>query len=239
MKKRAFDVVVICLAAVVWVPVVTLSALAVLVLSGRPIFYRSRRWVGPGTAIEMLKLRVMVPDAHRVTAPVEAGRFLNTPTDSPLYTGVGRVLDRLGLNEIPQFLHVLRGEMSIVGARPLTDVVKAALTEQHADLDDRWLTPTTPAGLTGLPQLVGRADLTDDQRLALESAYSARTATAASLRLDFMILLNTVLITFGLRQPMSYERALALTEPRRRRLHAPELAPHQRYVAPAAEADVA
>lgn len=237
MKKRAFDVVVICLAAVVWVPVVALAAMAVLVLSGRPIFYRSRRWVGPRTAIEMVKLRVMVPDASKIVAPVEAGRFLNTPTDSPLYTGVGRVLDRLGLNEIPQFLHVLKGEMTIVGPRPLTDVVRAALVERHADLDDRWL--TTPAGLTGLPQLVGRSELTDDQRLALESAYSARTATAPSLRLDFMILLNTVLITFGLRQSMSYEQALRLTEPRRRRLHAPELAP-QRYVAPAAaEADVA
>jgi len=237
VKKRAFDVVVICLAAVVWVPVVALAAMAVLVLSARPIFYRSRRWVGPRTAIEMVKLRVMVPDASKIVAPVEAGRFLNTPTDSPLYTGVGRVLDRLGLNEIPQFLHVLKGEMTIVGPRPLTDVVRAALVERHADLDDRWL--TTPAGLTGLPQLVGRSELTDDQRLALESAYSARTATAPSLRLDFMILLNTVLITFGLRQSMSYEQALRLTEPRRRRLHAPELAP-QRYVAPAAaEADVA
>ncbi len=89
MKKRAFDVIVICLAAVVWVPVVALSAIAVLVLSGRPIFYKSRRWVGPGTAIEMVKLRVMVPHANKVTAPVEAGRFLNTPPDSPLYTPIG------------------------------------------------------------------------------------------------------------------------------------------------------
>lgn len=236
MKKRTFDVVVICLAAVVWVPVVALSALAVLVLSGRPIFYRSRRWVGPGTAIEMVKLRVMVPNANKVTAPVEAGRFLNTPPDSPLYTPVGRVLDRLGLNEIPQFVHVLRGEMSIVGARPLTDVVRTALSEQHGDIDSRWV---TPAGLTGLPQLIGRHDIDDQQRLALESAYSLRTATAPSLRLDFMILLHTVLITFGLRKPMTYEKAMRLAEPRRHRVHAPELAP-PRYVAPAAaEADVA
>ncbi|MBM0124329.1 sugar transferase [Pimelobacter simplex] len=235
MKKRAFDVVVICLAAVVWVPVVALSAIAVLVLSGRPIFYKSRRWVGPGTAIEMLKLRVMVPNANKVTAPVEAGRFLNTPPDSPLYTPVGRVLDRLGLNEIPQFVHVLRGEMSIVGARPLTDVVRDALREQHGDIDSRWV---TPAGLTGLPQLIGRHGVDDQQRLALESAYSLRSATAPSLRLDFMILLHTVLITFNLRRPMTFEKAMRLAEPRRRRLHAPELA-HQRYVAPAAEADVA
>ena len=104
-------------------------------------------------SIEMVKLRVMVPDANKVTAPVEAGRFLNTPPDSPLYTPIGRLLDRLGLNEIPQFIHVLRGDMSIVGARPLTDVVRDALSELHGDIDSRWV---TPAGLTGLPQLIGR-----------------------------------------------------------------------------------
>ncbi|NHA01527.1 sugar transferase [Nocardioides sp. W3-2-3] len=91
----------------------------------------------------------MIRDANKVVAPIEAGRFLNTPADSPLYTPVGRILDGLGLNEIPQFIHVLKGEMSIVGARPLTDVVRDALMEQHEDLDGRW---ETPAGLTGLPQ---------------------------------------------------------------------------------------
>lgn len=231
MRKRTFDVVVICLAAFVWVPVVLLGALAVLVFSGRPIFYRSRRWVGPRTAIEMIKLRVMVRDADKVVAPIDAGRFLNTPPDSPLYTPVGRILDRLGLNEIPQFVHVLRGEMSIVGARPLTDVVRAALLEQHGDIDARW---ETPAGLTGLPQLVGRQDLTDHQRLALEIAYSRRAATNGSVRLDFMILLYTVLITFGLKRPLSFERALEVARPRQVRT-AHEILP-QSFTA---EADVA
>lgn len=231
MRKRTFDVVVICLAAFVWVPVVLLGALAVLVFSGRPVFYRSRRWVGPRTAIEMIKLRVMVRDADKVVAPIDAGRFLNTPPDSPLYTPVGRILDRLGLNEIPQFVHVLRGEMSIVGARPLTDVVRAALLEQHGDIDARW---KTPAGLTGLPQLVGRQDLTDHQRLALEIAYSRRAATNGSVRLDFMILLYTVLITFGLKRPLSFERALEVARPRQVRT-AHEILP-QSFTA---EADVA
>lgn len=215
MRKRVFDVVVICLAAVVWMPVVAVSALAVLIFSGRPIFYRSRRWVGAGNAIEMVKLRVMIRDANKVVAPIEAGRFLNTPSDSPLYTKVGRILDGLGLNEIPQFIHVLKGEMSIVGARPLTDVVRDALMEQHEELDGRW---ETPAGLTGLPQLVGRQDLTDAQRLHLEASYARRTAATPSIRLDFMILLNTVLITFGVRKPMTYDAALELVEGRKTRV---------------------
>lgn len=230
MRKRVFDVAVICLAAVVWVPVVAIAGLAVLVFSGRPIFYRSRRWVGPSAAIEMVKLRVMVPNANKVVAPVDAGRFLNTPPDSPLYTPVGRILDRLGLNEIPQFVHVLRGDMTIVGARPLTEMVREALVEQHPDLDRRW---ETPAGLTGLPQLIGRHGVTDAQRLELEAAYSHRAATRPSILLDFKILLYTVLITFGLMQPMTVEKALAMTAGRaeRRTLHVADYYP--------AEADVA
>jgi len=214
VKKRTFDVAVISLAAVVWVPVVLAAAAAVLLLSGRPIFYRSHRWVGPSAAINMLKLRVMVPDANRVKAPVAAGRFLSTPPDSPLYTPIGRILDRLGLNEIPQFLHVLRGQMNLVGPRPLTDHVHAALGDQHPSLDDRWLSPLTPAGLTGLPQLVGRMDLTDEQRLQLEAAYSHAVHERYSVRLDFLILLYTILITFGLKRPMSYPDALGMARSR-------------------------
>ncbi len=225
MRKRAFDYVVVCLAAVVWVPVVLTASLAVLVFSGRPILYRSRRWVGRGTAIEMAKLRVMVPNADLTPASTDTGRFLNTPPDSPLYTGVGRILDRIGLNEIPQFVHVLKGEMSLIGARPLTDRVHAALIEEHSSLDDRWL---TPAGLTGLPQLVGRMDLTDDQRLQLESSYARSASTRYSLRLDFMILVYTVLITFRLKRPLTFEAALGMIPParaRRRRIEPAQLSP--------------
>lgn len=232
MRKRVFDVVVISLAAIVWVPVVLLTAAAVLVLSGRPVFYRSRRWVGPGRIITMAKFRVMVRDADRVQAPVEAGRFLNTPQDSPLYTPVGRVLERLGITELPQFVHVLKGEMSIVGARPLTDAVRDCLRATHPYVDERW---TTPAGLTGLPQLVGRQALTDAQRLQLEAAYSRRALERYSMLTDFMILLHTVLIVLGVRRPMTFEEALAIGAPRRSTVHVSDLA----ATSYAAEADVA
>ncbi|WP_435770474.1 sugar transferase [Nocardioides sp. SYSU DS0651] len=229
--KRMFDIVVVSLAALAWIPVVTMAALAVLVLSGRPIFYRSHRWVGPGVLIQMVKLRVMVPDANKVKDCDETDHFLNTKPDSPLYTPIGRLLDRLGLNEIPQFIHVLRGEMSIVGARPLTEDVRLALVERHRTIDERW---QTPAGLTGLPQLVGRSVLTDGQRLELEAAYCRAAVEGYRLRTDFMILLYTVLITFGLKKPMSFTEALAVVQTRRARIH--DLATQQPYAA-AGDAD--
>lgn len=230
--KRAFDIIVVTLAAIVWLPVVLVSALAVLILSGRPIFYRSDRWVGPGALIEMLKLRVMVPDAASRPDVATGDKFLSTVSGSNLYTPIGQVLDKFGLNEIPQFIHVLKGDMSIVGARPLTHDVKQALVDYHRFIDDRWL---SPAGLTGLPQLVGRESLTADERLRLEAAYSRRVLQNYQFRVDFKILLYTVLITFGMKRPMTVDEALAVVNrPVRTREMA---ATRQNY--PAIDADVA
>ncbi|MCL2541535.1 MAG: sugar transferase [Nocardioidaceae bacterium] len=231
MKKRLFDVAVVSLAALVWVPVVAVTSVAVLVLSGRPVFYKSRRWVNPHGAITMAKFRVMIRDANKVVSPIEAGRFLNTPSDSPLYTGIGRVLERLGITELPQLIHVLLGEMTIVGPRPLTDVVRECLLEQHPDLDERWMYGR--AGLTGLPQLVGREVLTDSQRLQLEEAYDRAAATGYRMSTDFMILLYTVLIVLKLKRPMTFQQALGVlaTTPQRRTVTAHE--PQASYAADA------
>ncbi|GAB3855495.1 sugar transferase [Nocardioides maradonensis] len=223
MKKRLFDVLVVSLATIAWVPVVGLCALAVLVLSGRPVFYRSRRWVSPHDVITMAKFRVMIRDASKYTSPVEAGRFLNTPANSPLYTRVGRFLERVGFTELPQLLHVLTGEMTIVGPRPLTDLVRECLLEQHPDLDQRWTHER--AGLTGLPQLVGRESLTDNQRLSLEEAYDEMAGHHYRLSTDFLILLYTVLIVLRLKSPMTYEQALALVRARPQVVHTHETAP--------------
>lgn len=228
MRKRAFDLFVVSLAALAWIPVVLLTTAVALVASGRPVFYRSRRWVGPRQIITMAKFRVMVVDANRVKAPVECGRFLNTPSDSPLYTPLGRVLERLGITELPQLIHVLRGEMSVVGARPLTDDVRDCLGETHGYIDDRWL---TPAGLTGPPQLVGREMLTDAQRLQLESAYSRAAVQRYRARLDFLILLYTVLIVLRLRKPMTFEQAMTL-------VHGKPRPARERQLVAARESDV-
>lgn len=220
MKKRLFDLVVVSLAALAWVPVIAITSVAVLLLSGRPVFYRSRRWVSADRAITMAKFRVMVRDADKVTSPVEAGRFLNTPTGSPLYTRIGRVLERVGFTELPQLFHVLSGEMTIVGPRPLTDVVRDCLMEQHPDLDQRWT--NEPAGLTGLPQLVGREDLTDSQRLLLEEAYDRMAGSRYRISTDFMILLYTVLIVARIKKPMTFERALAMVSRHQHLVHVPQ-----------------
>ncbi len=212
VKKRVFDVSVATLSALVWVPVLAVASLAVLVVSGRPVYYRSMRWVRSGDMTRIVKFRTMVRNAdklvNRDTVPVSGGvRFLNIPPDSPLYTSVGRLLERLGLTELPQLVHVLRGEMSIVGNRPLPDNVLGCLREEYPYADDRFI---TPAGLTGPAQLVGRDALTDSERLRVESAYCHAARYGYTMRLDFMILLYTVMIVLKLKDKFDYAGVLDL-----------------------------
>jgi lipopolysaccharide/colanic/teichoic acid biosynthesis glycosyltransferase len=107
---RAVDLGVALLLAPVWVPLLLLG-IAAAASQGRPIFYSARRVGREGQVFRMLKLRTMVRDAEQAGAAVSA-------SDDPRITAVGRILRRGKLDELPQFLHVLSGRMSIVGPRP-------------------------------------------------------------------------------------------------------------------------
>lgn len=209
--KRALDVVLAVVGALVWIPIVAVSSLLVLILSGRPVLYRSTRVVGPDDVRRIVKFRTMVRNAEQVanreTVPVTGVRFLNIPPDSPLYTGIGRLLERCGITELPQFVHVLAGHMSIVGNRPLPLNVLACLREEYPYAGDRFL---TKAGLTGPAQLVGREGLADDERLRLEAAYCRACVDSYSIWLDISILVRTVLIVLGVMKPMPYDSVTEL-----------------------------
>lgn len=199
-KKRALDLVLTILGSVVWVPVVLTVALAVLVSEGRPVFYRSRRRVSTDEVVLLTKFRTMVRNADRLvnrdTVPVASDtRFLNIPADSPLYTRIGRFVERFALTELPQLWHVLRGDMSVVGNRPLPQNVIDCLREEYPQVSDRFL---TRAGLTGPAQLVGREALTDLERLELEAAYCRACLEGYQARLDVVILASTILGVLGL-----------------------------------------
>lgn len=213
-KKRTFDLTLTILGAVVWVPVVLGAALVVLVCSGRPIFYRSMRRVSDEPPMRVVKFRTMVRNAaeiaNRDTVPVDGStRFLNIPGDSPLYTRVGRLLEKFAITELPQFLHVLRGQMSIIGNRPLPQNVVDCLAEEFPDAEARF---RTPAGLTGPSQLVGRDFLSDADRLALEGAYCRGALRNYSVRLDLLILLYTILVVLRVKKAFSPAEVIELVE---------------------------
>jgi lipopolysaccharide/colanic/teichoic acid biosynthesis glycosyltransferase len=107
---RAVDLAVALLLAPIWAPLLLVATLAAL-SQGLPVFYRASRLGQGGTVFRMLKLRTMVRNADRLGPAVSTG-------NDPRVTAVGRLLRRTKLDELPQFLHVLSGRMSIIGPRP-------------------------------------------------------------------------------------------------------------------------
>ncbi len=184
--KRAFDSLVsgamILLAAPVW----AVLALAVKLDSPGPVFYRDRRVGLAEREFGMFKFRSMYVDASERQAGLEADNEASGPLfkikDDPRVTRVGRILRRYSLDEFPQILNVLRGEMSLVGPRPLPLRDYVQLEDWHRK---RYL---VLPGMTGLWQVSGRIDLSFDDLVRLDFYYLENW----SIWLDISILAKTL-----------------------------------------------
>jgi lipopolysaccharide/colanic/teichoic acid biosynthesis glycosyltransferase len=179
--KRALDVVVASLLLALASPALAVAALLIrLETHGHPI-YRQRRVGRDGEPFELYKLRTMVRGAESMGA----GLALNEG-DSRI-TRLGAILRRTSMDELPNLVNVLRGEMSIVGPRPTVQVQVDRYTErQRGRLSMR-------PGLTGWAQIQGRASLPWGERIELDLWYVEH----ASLALDLRILLRTVAMVLG------------------------------------------
>ena len=184
--KRTFDIVVSVLVAVLLLPLWLLVALAVKLDSHGPVFFVDRR-IGVGEReFGMLKFRTMVAGAEELQAGLEAENEAEGAIfkirDDPRLTRVGRVLRRLSLDEVPQVVNVLRGEMSLVGPRPLP-LRDYALLEEHQKARYAVL-----PGMTGLWQISGRSGLTFEDLVRLDFTYLENW----SIWLDITIIARTV-----------------------------------------------
>jgi exopolysaccharide biosynthesis polyprenyl glycosylphosphotransferase len=184
--KRAFDLSVSVLLVVVGLPLWLLLAAAVKHGSRGPVFYVDRR-VGVGEReFGMLKFRTMVADAseqqERLEQLNEAGGAIFKIREDPRVTRVGRVLRRLSLDEMPQLVNVLRGQMSLVGPRPLPLRDYRLLEEWHRA---RYL---VLPGMTGLWQISGRSGLSFDDLVRLDFTYIENW----SIWLDISIIARTI-----------------------------------------------
>jgi undecaprenyl-phosphate galactose phosphotransferase len=191
--KTAFDQVVAVVFVVLLAPL--LLALSVLVSTdGGPVFYRHRRIGEGGHDFGCIKFRTMVTDADRVldrvlaTDPAAAAEWAATQKlrDDPRITPLGRFLRRSSLDELPQLFNVLRGEMSLIGPRPIVQAEVARYGEQI-----EYYYETKP-GLTGLWQVSGRSDTSYERRVYLDVWY-VRNWT---LWHDIAILLKTIPAVF-------------------------------------------
>lgn len=189
--KRCVDIVGSATLLVVASPVITVCALLVRVTSPGPVLFRQWRPGLGGHPFLMYKVRTMRSDADVALAQLMAadgdarrewesyGRLIEDPR---LIPRIGRLLRRTSLDELPQLINVLRGDMSLVGPRPLPFPVIDNLPAEQVRVRE-----TVRPGLTGLWQTAGRSDLDLRQLLALDEAY----VTSWSLRLDLRILART------------------------------------------------
>jgi lipopolysaccharide/colanic/teichoic acid biosynthesis glycosyltransferase len=179
---RAADVVIAALSLALGSPLLLVAAIAIKLGSGGPVIYRQRRVGLGGEEFEMWKLRTM----HQGADPVGVGTAI--VANDPRVTGAGRVLRRFALDELPNLVNVLRGEMAIVGPRAtLPAQVELYTPRQRLRLE---LKP----GITGWAQIHGRAGIPWEERIELDVWY----AEHRSLRLDLKILgLTPVVLARG------------------------------------------
>lgn len=179
--KRGIDILGACIGLSLATLPIALAVVAIRATSPGPVFFRQER-VGKGAKpFRVIKLRTMILDAesHRL------GAF--TTREDPRITTAGRWARRWGIDELPQFINILRGEMSLVGPRP-------SLPYQAAKYDDdqkrRFL---VKPGLTGWALIHGRNSLTWPEKLAFDTWYAEHW----TLRLDLAILLKTFPMVFS------------------------------------------
>jgi exopolysaccharide biosynthesis polyprenyl glycosylphosphotransferase len=191
LLKRVMDMVMAGLTLVILSPVLLAIAVAVRLDSPGPVFYSSERIGKKGRVFRCIKFRTMVRDAEKRRADVmhmnERDGVLFKIADDPRITRLGRFLRRYSLDELPQFINVFRGEMSIVGPRPpLASEVREYKLSHLRRLD-------VMPGITGLWQVQARQDPSFDNYISLDVAYVDNW----SILLDLKILLRTVAVVLA------------------------------------------
>lgn len=164
---RALELLLVIVTLPLWGALILLTALTVLLTEGRPVFFRQVR---PGLGAKpftLIKFRTMRPGEE---------------PDAERMTRVGRFLRRTSLDELPELINVLRGEMALVGPRPLLMAYLAEYTPEEAHRHD------VRPGITGLAQINGRTDIPRDEKIRWDLKYIRERSTW----LDFSILFRTV-----------------------------------------------
>ncbi len=181
MLRRLIDIAVSATALVLTAPVLLAATIAIRLESRGPAIYRQRRAGKDGLPFDVLKLRTMVDGAEHV------GAGLAIDANDPRVTRVGTLLRRTSIDELPNLVNVLRGDMSLIGPRPTLP----AQVEQYTERQRGRL--AIKPGITGWAQVNGRASLPWSERIELDLFYIEHRSAA----LDLRILARTVAIVLG------------------------------------------
>jgi lipopolysaccharide/colanic/teichoic acid biosynthesis glycosyltransferase len=181
LLKRLLDVLFASVLLVVVIPLSAVVGLAILLEDGRPVLFRQTRAGVGGRLFTMWKFRTMVRGAEAMLPNLVPFDELDEPVfklrSDPRVTRVGRVIRRFSIDELPQIVNVLRGEMSIVGPRPEQADLVARYSPEH-----RVRLAVKP-GLTGPMQVYGRGELSLEERIAVERDYIENMSLGRDLRI--------------------------------------------------------
>lgn len=184
--QRACDLALVLAGLLLLLPLFALIALLIRLDSPGPVLFIQRRVGKDGRAFDFYKFRSMVADAEALRHRVEAQNERSGPVfklrNDPRTTRAGRLLRRSSLDELPQLLNVLKGDMSLVGPRPAL----VGEVERYTPLQRQRLAVTP--GITGLWQVSGRADLSFEESIVLDLHYVARQSLALNARILWMTL---------------------------------------------------
>jgi len=191
-SKTAFDLVFASAVLLLITPVLLIAAIAVKVTSRGPVFYKSERMGIDGKPFSMIKFRSMVQDAdkhvERLLAQNESeGGVLFKMREDPRVTRVGKFMRRFSIDELPQFINVLRREMSVVGPRP---PLRREVETYDGEVRRRLL---VKPGITGLWQVSGRSDLSWEETVRLDLSYVENWSMVG----DLLIIAKTVRAVAG------------------------------------------
>ena len=184
VAKRAMDILISAIVLLILSPLMLLIAAAIKLEDGGPIFFRQKRLTRHGREFDILKFRSMVVDAEKY-----AGAVLATDND-PRITRVGRIIRPFRIDELPQLLNILKGDMSIVGPRPERKVIA---DEYCKDIPEFAYRLKVRGGLTGYAQIYGKYNTSAYDKLRLDLMYIENY----SLLLDIKLMILTIRILFS------------------------------------------
>ena len=197
--KRTMDIVLCSLAMVAAAPVMLVVAAAIRLEDGGPVFYKQDRLTRGGREFQILKFRSMIVDAEKYAGAVLASG------DDPRITKVGKVIRATRLDELPQLLNILKGDMSIVGPRPERKCLADEITREVPEFPYRL---KVRGGLTGYAQIFGKYNTSAYDKLRLDLIYIENY----SLLLDIKLIILTLRIIFSKDSTEGIDKAQEIRE---------------------------
>lgn len=189
LTKRAFDLIACCCLIPFILPMMVFCAAAIKIESRGPIFFQQWRTGRGGRRFRMFKFRTMVENAEALKHELAHLNQLSWPdfkvADDPRITRVGAFLRKTSLDELPQFLNVLKGDMSLVGPRP-TSFDKTTYRLWHTERLE------VLPGITGLWQISGRSNIDFDERVAMDREYIHRQCLWLDVQLVFLTIFAVI-----------------------------------------------